>query len=250
MVLPGDCLKGAIVDVRAAVLGVVGGQRLAPAAALGQRHLVILPGVAGEVDHDHHLLTVLADTHEAERVVVGVVAGQPLESRRVEVLAPQGGGVLVQGVEVGDQALHAAVLLPVQAIPVHRGVVVPLAVLGELVAHERQVLARVGPLVGEQRAHAGVALPVVARHLAEQGALAVDHLVMADRQHVVLRIGVDHRERDLAVVPLAVDRGFVQVLQRVMHPAHVPLQMPGLFLYAVAQASLRKSMASRFSRPP
>ena len=28
------------------------------------------------------------------------------------------------------------------------------------------------------------------------------------------------------------------------------IMMPGLFLYAVAVASLRKSMASRFSRPP
>ena len=40
----------------------------------------------------------------------------------------------------------------------------------------------------------------------------------------MLRIGVHHREGDLVVVPFAVDGGLVQVLQRVVHPAHVPLE--------------------------
>ena len=60
--------------------------------------------------------------------------------------------------------------------------------------------------VAEQQAQVGELLPVVARHLPEQRALAVHHLVVRERQHEVLVEGVEHPEGDLVVVPLAVDR--------------------------------------------
>ncbi len=47
---------------------------------------------------------------------------------------------------------------------------------------------------------------------------------MGDRQDVVLAVRVHHRERHLVVVVLAVHRLVGEVLQRVVHPAHVPLQ--------------------------
>ncbi len=40
----------------------------------------------------------------------------------------------------------------------------------------------------------------------------------------MLGIRVDHRERDFVVVPFAVDRLLVEILQGVVHPAHVPFQ--------------------------
>ncbi len=49
------------------------------------------------------------------------------------------------------------------------------------------------------------------------------HLVVRDRQQVVLAVGVDHREGQFAVVVLAVHRLVRDVLQRVVRPAHVPL---------------------------
>ena len=101
---------------------------------------------------------------------------------------------------------------------------VPLAILGDFIAHEGEVLARMSPLVGEQRTDPGVLLPIVARHLAKHGTLAVHNLIMADRQHIVFRIGIHHGEGDLVVVPFAVDRLLMQVLQGVVHPAHVPLE--------------------------
>ena len=57
------------------------------------------------------------------------------------------------------------VLGPVEQVPVERVVVVPLAPLGELAAHEQQLLARVRPHVGVERAQVRELLPVVARHL-------------------------------------------------------------------------------------
>ncbi len=70
----------------------------------------------------------------------------------------------------------------------------------------------------------GAPLPPVARHLGDQRPLAVHDLVVGDRQDVVLAVRVDHGEGHLAVVVLAVHRLLGDVLQRVVHPAHVPLQ--------------------------
>ena len=120
-------------------------------------------------------------------------------------------------------SLDLTVLLPVQAIPIDGGVVIPLAPLGQLVAHEGELLAWVSPLIGEHRTHAGQLLPVIARHLAVQGTLAVHDFVVADGQYVVFGVGVHHGEGDLVVVPLAVDGLLVQILEGVVHPAHVPL---------------------------
>ena len=49
-------------------------------------------------------------------------------------------------------------------------------------------------------------------------------LVVADRQHEVLRVGVDHRECQQVVLVLAVHRVELQVAQGVVHPAHVPFE--------------------------
>ena len=64
----------------------------------------------------------------------------------------------------------------------------------------------------------------VARHLVDQRALAVHDLVVRQRQDEVLRERVDERERQLVVVVAAVDRVLLEVRQRVVHPAHVPLE--------------------------
>ncbi len=81
-----------------------------------------------------------------------------------------------------------------------------------------------GPLIGEIGPKVGQLLPPVTRHLAQQGPLAVNDLVVADRQNEVLAPGIDHREGHLVVVVLAVHRLVGDVVKRVMHPAHVPLQ--------------------------
>src|SRR5438132_13300872 len=66
-------------------------------------------------------------------------------------------------------------------------------------------------------------LPVVTRHAPEQRALPMHDLVMRERQDEIFEEGVMQAEQDLAVVMLAVDRILADVLERVVHPAHVPL---------------------------
>ena len=111
----------------------------------------------------------------------------------------------------------------VELEPVDAALLGPFGTLSEFLAHEQQLLARVRPLVGQQAAQPRRLRVVVARHPAPQGPLAVHDLVVADRQHEVLAERVEHREGDRVVVIAAVHRIATDVVERVVHPAHVPL---------------------------
>ena len=89
MVFSGVRLERAVMDVGTAILGIIGGEHFGPFAAGGQCHLVVGPCLAGEVDHHGQRLALGSDAQEAQRVVIGIVAGEPLETGRIEVLAPQ-----------------------------------------------------------------------------------------------------------------------------------------------------------------
>ena len=83
-----------------------------------------------------------------------------------------------QSIEVRDPALHACMVGVLQHPPFEAFLVRPLAPLSELPAHEQELLARMRPHVAVECAQVGELLPVVARHLADQRALAVDDLVV------------------------------------------------------------------------
>ena len=101
--------------------------------------------------------------------------------------AGQHGMVRRDRVQVADEAQHAGVPILVGQPPVETALVAPLLWVGELAAHEQERTTGVRPHPGVQRPEVGEArLVVLARHLAEQGALAVDDLVVRKREHEVL----------------------------------------------------------------
>ena len=112
----------------------------------------------------------------------------------------------------------------VEQPPVELARLGPLRLLPDLDPHEDQLLAGVGPHEGEIGPQVGQLLPPVAGHLAQQGALAVDDLVVAEREHEVLGEGVGQAEGQVVVVPGPVDRLVREVVEGVVHPAHVPLE--------------------------
>ena len=112
--------------------------------------------------------------------------------------------------------------LVVEQVPVERLVVIPFAALRDLGAHEQQLLAGMAEHEAVIGAQIREALPFVAGHAPQDRALAVHDLVMRQRQDEVLREGVVQAEQDVAVMMLAVDRVLADVVQRVVHPAHVP----------------------------
>ena len=51
----------------------------------------------------------------------------------------------------------------------------------------------------------------------------MNDLIVAELHQETFRVKIGHGERDVVVVPLAVDRIFFQILQRIVHPSQVPL---------------------------
>src|SRR5689334_21845297 len=50
------------------------------------------------------------------------------------------------------------------------------------------------------------------------------YFVVRERQDEILVEMVEHRKSEVVLVELAVDRVALEVVQRVVHPAHVPLE--------------------------
>ena len=107
-------------------------------------------------------------------------------------------------------------------MPVERAIVIPLALLAEFAAHEHQLLAGMAEHERVVSAQIGKAPPIVAGHPAQYRALAVDDFIVRQRQDEILRERVLQAEQDVAVVMLAVDRILADVVQRIVHPAHIP----------------------------
>ena len=102
-------------------------------------------------------------------------------------------------------------------------VVAPLNKLADLVAHKVELGTGMRHLVEGQRAQAGKLTPPVARHAADERALAVHDLVVAQRANEVLGKGVHDGEREQPVVAGAPRKIGLHVVKGVVHPAHVPL---------------------------
>jgi hypothetical protein len=131
---------------------------------------------------------------------------------------------VVERAEIREEALQADTIRLAGEVPVEAPLVGPLAVGRELRAHEEEDLPRPRVLVREEQPEVRELLPRVAGHLLDERALPVHDLVVGERVHEVLAVLVEHRERDLLLMVPAMDRIARQVAERVVHPAHVPLE--------------------------
>ena len=101
---------------------------------------------------------------------------------------------------------------------------VPLGPLRDLLTHEQKLLAGVAPHEAVIGPEVGKLLPPGPRHLADHRAFAMHDLVMADRQNEVFGEGIVQTKGHLVVMVGTVDRVFADVFERIVHPAHVPLE--------------------------
>ena len=111
-----------------------------------------------------------------------------------------------------------------EQVPIDARVVVPLAPLADFLAHENQLFTGARPHVRKQRALIRELAQAIAGHLREHRAFAVHDFVMRERQHKIFAPRVEQAEGQIAMVVAAVDGIEREVLERVMHPAHVPLE--------------------------
>ena len=157
--------------------------------------------------------------------MVGIGAVQPPEGLAIGAGGAQRGEGPLQRVEFAHPTLHATMLVELQQPPRQLGVVVPLLVHRQLAAHEQQRHPRGRPLHPEQHPQVGGALPVVAGHLRCQRGLAVHHLVVGQRQHETLRGPIHRTKRQVVVVVAPMHAVALQIVERVVHPPQVPLEV-------------------------
>lgn len=271
--LHGDGAVGA--DAAAAPADIVRVEDLLIIRMVRHAEAVVFPRHRREVHRADQLVPPPVAAQEHQHVVVIIVGHQPLKALPAAVVLPQAAVPAVQPVQLADALVGAAAGGVVQQIPVQLALKRPLVPLAQLRAHEQQLLSRVAQHVGVESPHARQLPPVVAGHLAPQGAFHVYYLVVGQGQHVVLGKGVDHGEGHVLVVELAEIGVHLQIVAQVVHPAHVPLQVEaqspcsGGYVTsgqavdssatiralpstakAVRFSARRNSMASRFSRPP
>ena len=203
----------------------VGVQDLAPAAGAGQAAQVVRPLDRREVaDHRHRrILRPVGPAQPRIDRMLRVVGVDPAEAAGFAVLPVQRRILPVDPVQIPHQQPDAVVRGLRRGRPVQADIVVPFLGLAEFLPHEQQLLARVAPHEAVIGAQVGEPFPVVPRHPRQHRALAVDHLVMADRQDEVLGERIVQPEGHLVVMILPVDRVVLDVAQGVVHPPHVPL---------------------------
>ena len=177
-----------------------------------------------EITHKHDLLPApFREAQERDHRVLNIVQIHPLEPVPMEVDFIQRGLIRVQPVEIAHQRLQPSMEGKIQQIPRHAGLVIPLRRLPDLTSHEQQLLAGMAIHVAQERAYVRKPPPLVAGHFTNQRRLAMHHFVMRNRQQEVLRKRVNQAECHAVVVVLAINRVRAEVLEHVVHPAHVPL---------------------------
>src|SRR6185295_20158442 len=109
-------------------------------------------------------------------------------------------------------------------MPLDAGVMVPLIPLSELSPHEQHFLAGMPVHEAIEGPEIGKALPFVPWHFVEQRPFSVHHFVVRKHQHEVFIKSIEESKRNLILMKESVDWFMAEVIQHVVHPAHIPLE--------------------------
>src|SRR5258707_15682276 len=128
-------------------MGGIGIHDLAIEARLGNAETIAFADDRRSVDdRDNEVFGFLATADERKNTVVGVVGVDPFETVPVKLDLMEGGFGGVKMVEIGDEALDAAVGIVLEQVPIKAVSFTPFVALGEFLAHKEQFLARVDEL--------------------------------------------------------------------------------------------------------
>src|SRR5712691_1881590 len=211
-------------DIAAAIERGIGVESLPPASREWNVDPVVAVDLWREIEHHQAAVVCPASLAQpGEHAALGIVHDQPLEPAGIAIELVERRQAPIKAVEIADQTLNAGMLRPLEQVPIERMVMPPFVLLAELAAHEQEFLAGMAEHETIIGAQVREPLPFVARHAAEDRALAVDDLIMRERQDEIFGKCVVQPELDLAVMVLAVDRILGDVFEGVVHPSHVPL---------------------------
>lgn len=114
---------------------------------------------------------------------------------------------------VGRIALQAPVLL---------SLLIPFTKLPDLIAHEVQLLSRMHHHVQVHCPRMRKLVFILTVHFVENGSLSMNNFIMGKRQKIAVIVKVHHREGQLVIPGRSVCRCGLKILERVMHPSHIP----------------------------
>src|SRR3984957_17546362 len=109
-------------------------------------------------------------------------------------------------------------------MPLQARIVIPLRPLAELIPHEQKLLAGMAEHEPVQEPQIRELLPLIARHFTQHGTLPVDDLIVRERQNEIFGEGINQAKCNLAMLVTSEHWILRQVVQPVMHPAHIPLE--------------------------
>src|ERR1700722_3399717 len=109
-------------------------------------------------------------------------------------------------------------------MPLQARIVIPLRPLAELIPHEQKLLAGMAEHEPVQEPQIRELLPLIARHFTQHGTLPVDDLIVRERQNEIFGEGINQAKCDLAMLVTSEYWILRQIVQHVMHPAHIPLE--------------------------
>src|SRR5574341_647361 len=101
---------------------------------------------------------------------------------------------------------------------------VPLPPLPELSPHEEHFLTWMPVHIAQQSPKVCEPLPLIPRHLIEQGTLPMDHLIMGKHENEILAKGINQSEGQVILMVFPEDGVSTEVLEHVVHPAQIPFE--------------------------
>ena len=102
--------------------------------------------------------------------------------------------------------------------------IIPFAELRKFTAHEGQLFAGHGHHMEHERAHAGEFVVVLSVHFVHKRLFPVYHLVVRDRQNILLPERVHEWKGQLVVLKLPRDRIGAYIIEHIVCKAHVPFE--------------------------
>ena len=141
---------------------------------------------------------------------------------------------LVKAVQILYQGSNPSVLRLFRQLPFHLPGLVPFVKLPEILPHEKELFAGMGHHIRVGQPQICKFLLPLPGHLPQQCGLAVYHLVVGKHQNKFFAVGIDHAEGQLSVMIAPEVRVTADILQIIVHKAHIPLQIK-------AQAALIQS---------
>ena len=215
-----------ITHVAAAVIAGIAVKQFGIETRLRNPDAVVAVGLGGKVAYrDDELIRFFIPTDEGDDAVTVVVTVDPFKPRFVEILGMQGRFGAVEFVEATDQVLQLLVGFVLQQVPLQIAPDVPLAPLTELHAHKQGFLSGMGEHIAVQTPQVGKFLPLVTGHFPQHIALAVHHFIVGEGEHIVFAVVVPHTEGDVVLVELAEPGVHAEIVEHIVHPAHIPLQV-------------------------